>query len=175
MNQIDNKKLNIVAAIGLAIGGVFGMAGTFVPQAELRQLLWAIDGVALVVAAALLTVKFLKQGNEWLAAGFLVFGIGEGLILASNTADLTDGVAAFAVGISVWAAALLLTSIPKEFANWIRLVGTVAALLFIVTAVRIFWGEPLLATSSPLPGLAYPLLVVTFFGWIWTLLRKRTS
>lgn len=81
MNQIDNKKLNIVAAIGLAIGGVFGMAGTMVSQAHLRQLLWAIDGVALVVAAALLTVKYLKQGNEWLAAGFLVFGIGEGLTI----------------------------------------------------------------------------------------------
>ena len=175
MSQIDNKKLNIVAAIGLAIGGAFGMAGTMVSQAHLRQLLWAIDGVALVVAAALLTVKFLKKGNEWVAAGFLVFGIGQGLILASNTADLTNGLAAFAVGISVWAAALLLTSIPKEFANWIRLVGTVASLLFIITALRIYWGEPLLPTSSPLPGLAYLLLVVTFVGWIWALLRKRTS
>jgi len=175
LNQSDNKKLNIVASIGLALGGVFGIAGTMVSQAYLRQLFWAIDGVALVVAAALLTVKFLKKGNEWVAAGFLVFGIGEGLILASNTANLTDGVAAFAGGISLWAAALLLTSLPKEFANWIRLVGMVASLLFIVTAVRIFWGEPLLPTSSPLPFFAYPFFVVTFVGWIWTLLSGKTS
>ena len=49
---------DVIAAIGLAVGGVFGVAGTFVPQDAFRQTLWAIDGVALVVATALLTVKF---------------------------------------------------------------------------------------------------------------------
>jgi hypothetical protein len=58
------RRLDIAAAVGLAIGGVFGLAGAFVGQAELRQELWAIDGVALVVATALLTVKFLRQGND---------------------------------------------------------------------------------------------------------------
>ena len=66
-----------------------------------------------------------------------------------------------------------LTSIPNEFAWWIRLVGTAAAGLFAVTAARIFWGEQLLPTSSPLPFFAYPLLVLTCAGWIWTLLAKR--
>ena len=37
--------LDVIAAIGLAVGGAFGMAGTFVPQDALRQELWAIDGV----------------------------------------------------------------------------------------------------------------------------------
>jgi hypothetical protein len=30
----------------------------------------------------------------------------------------------------------------------------------------------LLPTSSPLPFFAYPFLVLTFIGWIWTLLRE---
>ncbi|MER9438363.1 hypothetical protein [Mesorhizobium sp. M0618] len=46
-----------VAAIGLAIGGAFGLAGTFA-SAPLRETLWTIDGVALVVATALLTMKY---------------------------------------------------------------------------------------------------------------------
>ena len=51
------SNLDIVAAIGLAIGGAFGLAGTFVAGAELRETLWTIDGAALVVATALLTMK----------------------------------------------------------------------------------------------------------------------
>ena len=40
---------------------------------------------------------------------------------------------------------------------------------------RIFWGEQLLPTSAPLPTYAYPLLVATFVGWIWTLWREGDS
>jgi hypothetical protein len=47
--------------------------------------------------------------------------------------------------------------------------------LFIVTTVRIFWGEPLQPTSTPLPTYAYPVLVATFIGWIWTLWRETDS
>ena len=57
------------------------------------------------------------------------------------------------------------SSAPAMF--WI-----VTAALFIITSVRIFWGEQLLPTSTPLPTYAYPLLVATFVGWIWTLWRE---
>ncbi|MBZ9806916.1 MULTISPECIES: hypothetical protein [unclassified Mesorhizobium] len=50
--------LNTTAALGLAIGGIFGLAGAFVVSDALRETLWAIDGVALVVASALLTMKY---------------------------------------------------------------------------------------------------------------------
>jgi len=46
--------LNTVAAIGLAVGGALGLAGTFVSSDALRETLWMIDGVGIVVAAALL-------------------------------------------------------------------------------------------------------------------------
>ncbi|MES0213581.1 hypothetical protein NKJ93_31695 [Mesorhizobium sp. M0028] len=46
-----------IAAIGLAIGGAMGLVGTFVESASLRETLWTIDGVALVVATALLTMN----------------------------------------------------------------------------------------------------------------------
>ena len=54
-----------------------------------------------------------------------------------------------------------------------RAVGVFAAVLFIITSLRIFWGEPLLPTTSPLPFFAYPFLVLTSLGWIWSLLRER--
>jgi hypothetical protein len=172
MNPGSPRRLDIVAAIGLGIGAVFGLAGTIVSQAPLRQAFWAIDGVGLVVASALLTVKFLRKGNDCVAAGFLVFAIGESLLLSGTAAGLAGSVPSFAGGVALWATALLLTSIPKEFATWTRLVGAFASILFIVTAARIFWGEQLLPTSRPLPFFAYPFLVVTFAGWIWALVKR---
>ena len=48
-----------------------------------------------------------------------------------------------------------------------------SAILFILTAARIFMGEQLLPTSTPLPADAYPFLVATFIGWIWMLWRSE--
>ena len=166
------SNLDIVAAIGLAIGGAFGLAGTFVASAELRETLWAIDGVALVVAAALLTMKYQRQGNDCVAAGFLTFVAGESLLLAGNAAGLEASVPSYAGGISLWAAALVLIGAANTFALWMRLTGLIAAILFVVTVAMVLWGAPLLPTSAPLPAAGYPFLVLTFIGWIWTLVKS---
>ena len=123
------------------------------------------------MAASLLALRFIRKGNDYVAAGFLVFAIGEGVMLSGTAAPLTESVPSFAAGTALWSAALLLTSVPKEFASWIRLVGIIGAILFAITSARIFWGEQVLPTSSPLPFFAYPFLVLTFGGWIWTLLK----
>jgi hypothetical protein len=162
----------IVAVVGLAIGGVLGMAGTFVAARNLQATFWAIDGVALVVATALLALHFFRKGTEVVAAGFLVFAIGEGLLLLGTATTAEASVPSFGAGIALWSAALLLTSVPKEFAAWARATGIIGSILFAITSARIFWGEQVLPTSSPLPFFAYPFLVITFVGWIWTLLRK---
>jgi len=163
--------VNIVAAIGLVLGGVFGLLGTAVTAQNLRAASWGIDGVGLVVATSLLALRFIRKGNDYVAAGFLVFAIGEGVMLSGTAATLAESVPSFAAGTALWSAALLLTSVPKEFACWIRLVGIIGAILFAITSARIFWGEQVLPTSSPLPLFAYPFLVLTFGGWIWTLLK----
>ena len=173
MNKDGSRVLDTVAAAGLALGAVLGIAGTLVESGHLRQAFWAIDGIGIVVATALLTVKFLKKGNDCVAAGFLVFVVGESLLLSGTAAGLVGSVPSFGAGVALWATALLMTSIPRVFHTWIRCVGSVAALLFAITAARIFWGEQLLPTAAPLPLLGYPLLVLTFVGWIWTLLTKK--
>ena len=139
MNPASQRSRDITAAVGLGIGAVFGLAGTLVSQAPLRQAFWAIDGVALVVASALLTVKYLRKGNDCVAAGFLVFAIGESLLVSGTAAGLAGSVPSFAGGVALWAAALLLTSVPREFASWVRAVGVCASILFVIVAARIFW------------------------------------
>lgn len=172
MDTKTHGSLNILAAIGLAVGVLFGLAGTFVTNPSLQNTLWEIDSVSLVMATALLTLKYFRQGNDIVAAGFLVFAIGESVLLSGTAAGLVGSVPAFAAGTALWATSLMLVSVPKQFPFWVRIAGIAASHLFAITATRIFWGEQLLPTSSPLPFFAYPVLCITFVGWIWTLLRE---
>jgi hypothetical protein len=73
--------LKTVAVIGLALGGIFGLAGSFVGEPNLRSIFWGIDGVGLVVATAVLALRYFRSGADAIAAGFLVFAIGEAVML----------------------------------------------------------------------------------------------
>ena len=170
-----NGAIDGLAAFGLTAGAVFGMAGTIVTQPNLQALLWAIDSSCLVMAAALLGLKYFRKGHDLVAAGFLVFGIGSAVMLSGTAAGLAASVPSFAAGTALWTVGLLLVSVPRQFAPIVRLAGAASAVLFAMVAARTFWGAPLLPTSAPLPFFAYPLLVVTFVGWIWSVLRDRDA
>ncbi len=121
--------VNILAAIGLALGAIFGMAGTFVTQPHVQALFWGVDGAGLVMACALLAVKYAKTERDVVAAGFLVFAIAEAVILSGTAAGLSGSVPSFAGGTALWAMALILISIPKQFALPVRLLGLTSAIL----------------------------------------------
>ena len=168
---MNDKHLRVIASMGLVIGGVLGMAGTFAPSTSLRGLAWGLDGVGLIVASALLTVYFFRQGLDLVAAGFLVFAVGEGLILSGAAMDLMASVPSFGAGAALWAAALALISLPRVFPALVRGLGLVAAALFAAFALQVFAGHALTPLAAPLPFYAYPFLVATLFGWAWVLLK----
>lgn len=157
---------------GLFLGGALGMAGTLASQANLRNTLWAVDSVGLIVATVLLSIHFFRKGSDAVAAGFLVFALGESVMLGGTAATLEASVPAFAAGTALWTAGLLLTSIPAGFAAWTRLAGVVAGVLMGITSASIFWGHAITPLTHPLPFFAYPVLVLTFAGWLVWLLRE---
>ena len=167
-----NRDARLIAPSGLVIGAVLGMAGTFVPSASLRGLLWGLDGIALVVATALLTIHHFRRGNDLVAAGFLVFVVGEALSLAGAAMDLEASAPLFGAGVGLWAASLTLVSAPNVMPSWLRLVAAIAALLFATVAVQIFMGRALTPLSQPLPFFAYPFLAAALFGWAWVHYRN---
>jgi hypothetical protein len=173
MNTNKSASLNILASVGLALGGVFGLAGTYAGQTSLRNIAWEIDGLGLIMATSLLAIKFFRKGCDAMAAGFLVFAIGESVMLSGMAAGLEGSVPAFAAGTALWATAMLLIHFPPVFSLWVRLIGFVSSILFFITATKIFWGQALTPLSIPLPFYGYPFLVITFIGWIWTLLREN--
>jgi hypothetical protein len=162
----------MVTAIGLVLGAVLGIAGTFAPSASLRGLAWGLDGTALIVATALLTIHHARRGNDLAAAGFLVFVAGEALILSGAAMDLAASAPSFAAGVGLWAASLALVSASTVMPPAIRGLGFVASLLFAVVAVQIFMGQALTPLSQPLPFFAYPFLAATLFGWAWAHYRS---
>jgi hypothetical protein len=167
------NRLDGIAAAGLGTGAVFGMIGTMVASQQVRAAAWALDGTALIVATCLLALRYFRRGNDALAAGFLVYAIGEAIMLSGTAMTLEASVPSFGAGTALWAAGLLMTSLPDGFAGWVRGAGVVAALLFAITSARIFWGETLTPIASPLPYFAYPFLVLTFAGWVWTLVKTE--
>jgi hypothetical protein len=150
------------------------MAGTFAPSDELRALAWGVDGTALAVANALLTVRYLRRGNDLAAAGFLVFAIGEALILSGSAMDIAASPPVFAAGVALWSASMVLVGASGAMPRWVNAVGFVGAVLFTVVALQIFLGSPLTALSQPLPFFAYPFLVAVLVGWAWALHRNAS-
>jgi hypothetical protein len=172
---MSDARLRLLAAFGLVIGALLGMAGTFAPSPSFRGLSWGVDGTALIVATALLTVHHLRRGNDLAAAGFLVFVAGETLILSGAAMDLGASGPSFAAGVALWAASLALVSASNVVPVLVKGVGFVAALLFAVVAAQIFAGRALTPLSEPLPFFAYPFLAATLFGWAWVHYRPDNT
>jgi hypothetical protein len=126
-----------------------------------------LDGIALIVATALLTVHHFRRGNDAMAAGFLVFVVGEGLIASGAAMDLVASAPSFAAGVGLWAASLALVSASSAMPLMVRGVGFIRSLLFTVVAVQMFLGRPLTPLSEPLPFFAYPFLAAILLGWAW--------
>jgi hypothetical protein len=169
---LSESNRQMAAPCALAIGAILGVAGTLASSESLRGLLWGLDGVVLVVAGALLTVYHLVRKNNLVASGYLVFVVGQTLVLSTAATPLDSGAPVFAAGASLWAASLVLISVPAVMPIWVRVVAILAAVLFAVVAVRLFQGQPLDALSRPLPFFAYPFLAATMFGWAWAHYRS---
>ncbi|MCC6989470.1 MAG: hypothetical protein IT181_10760 [Acidobacteria bacterium] len=164
---MSTERPSTVAPVCLVVGALLGLAGSVAPTASLRGLAWGIDGTALVVAAALLAIHCLCRDYQSVAAGFLVFIAGQTLVLSGSAMSLEASSPLFAAGAALWAAALVLISAPRVMPLAVRVLGGVAALLFALTALQVFAGRSLTPLSEPLPFMAYPVFVLTLFGWAW--------
>ncbi|MFO1408330.1 MAG: hypothetical protein U1F08_12490 [Steroidobacteraceae bacterium] len=168
---MNNHRLATFAATCLVVGGLLGLAGSFAPP-PVRGIAWGLDGTALVMGALLLAVHHLKRGNELLAAGFLTFVAGQTLVVSSSAMDLAASSPSFGAGVGLWAAGLALVSATPFMPMFVRATGAIASVMFAIVALQIFGGTALTPLSKPLPFNAYPLFVMTLFGWAWVHYRR---
>ena len=172
---MTDDRLRFIAASGLAVGALLGMAGSFAPTAELRALAWGIDGTSIIVACALLAVHHLRRGDVQLSAGFLVFLVAEAVVTSGVAIDPAAFAPTFAAGAGMWAAALALISASATVPTFVRATGAIASVLLGATAVRIFLGGSLNPLTKPLPFYAFPFLALTLFGWAGMHLRPSPA
>src|ERR1700691_2683145 len=146
---MNDKSLRVLASIGLGVGGALGMAGTFAPSASLRGLAWGIDGIALVMACPLLTLRFFRMRQEIVAAGFLVFAIGESLLVSGAAMDLAQSAPSFGGGVGGGAWVFLLPRFSFVSRLWGRRCGRAPPRLPAPPPCRIFAGAQITALSQP--------------------------
>ena len=103
-----SRNLRILGVAGLVIGGVLGMAGSIATASNIRALCWGIDGTSLIVATAILALAYTRSGRMEIAVGFLVYCIGEAVMLTGTAASLEASVPSFAAGTALWSAGLTL-------------------------------------------------------------------
>lgn len=171
---MSSNRLNLFTAACLVVGGVLGMVGSF-SSPTVRGIAWGLDGTALVIGTALLTVHHIKRGHEQLAAGFLIFVAGQTLVVSGSAMELSASSPLFAAGAGLWAAALALVSASSLMPVFVRVTGAIASIMFAATALQIYGGLVLTPLSNPLPFFAYPFLVLTLFGWAWNHCRSDSN
>jgi hypothetical protein len=164
---MSTERPPVAAPVCLVLGALLGLAGSFAPTPSLRGIAWGLDGTFLVVAAALLAVHCLRRGFELMSAGFLVFIAGQSLVVSGSAMSLEASSPGFAAGAALWAAALVLISIPSVMPILGRVAGAIAAVLFAATSLQVFSGRSLTPLSEPLPVFAYPVFVLTLLSWAW--------
>lgn len=165
-----NKKLNIIAAIGLLIGIIFGQLGMFIP--DYSVILYEISSLGLIPATALLTVKYLRADRDLVATGFLVFTIGEAVMTAGNALGWEGGLPAFGAGIAMYVPAFWLIGLPAGMPKWTRFTIVAASIPFLAGAFQIFMGEKI-NTESPFIGAGYGLMTISIIGWVIHLFREK--
>ncbi|MCB0639039.1 MAG: hypothetical protein KDC54_20560 [Lewinella sp.] len=159
------RTVNYIVCLGLIIGVGFGFSGMFIKDPTLQVGWYEISSVGLIVALTMLALHFFRKEQELLAAGFMIFAIGEGLMTVGAAGDLGMSVASFGAGMALYPPALWLIVAEKEMPFWTRLTGLAASIPFAISAVKIFGGQ-VITSADPVVGAAYGLLTLTIIGWV---------
>lgn len=162
----------VIVTFGLVIGAALGFSGSLVSPGAVQDMLYAVSAVGLILAATLLALEHAAAGRQLVAAGFALLALGETRLV--NPTDAPGADDSFAVGVLLYAPALLLIAMSSWAPRWVRATGVAAAVVFAAHALLFFGGEPVDSTG-PLASIGYGLLTVTIAGWAITVSRPPRS
>lgn len=159
-----------IVVVGLTIGWTLGIAGGVVQEGSGRYALWGISSIGILIAAALLTIRY-AASNVMFSAGLALLLVGEAVIHTQGTA----GVDAFASATFAYAPGLLLVALSGWGPRWTRITALAAAAVFAVHAARYLSGSDA-GPDHMIPTIGYVFFILTMIGWTWHLTRPpRTS
>ena len=171
---IMSRSSNYLTISGLAIGVIFGLSGSFVSGPNLQIVLYEISSLGFMVGTVLMTLKFFRQNEDLVAAGFLLLTIAEAVMSGGNALGQVGGQASFGAGMAMYVPSFLLICLPKVLPTWVRVTGIATTIPFAIAASIIFSGGQVLSTDA-LPGIGYGMLSLSFIGFIITLIKEHAA
>ncbi|HEY8656771.1 MAG TPA: hypothetical protein VIN34_08555 [Candidatus Limnocylindria bacterium] len=158
-----------LAAGGLVVWIVLGLAGTLAGPGTTQQVTFAISALGLVTGGALLSVRQFRAGAATVATGFALLVLAESHALGLAA----GGVAATAsVGMSaaLYVPGLLLVSIPSVLPGVARIAGVIATIPFAALAALYTTGMHV-DPANPFAGAGYGLMSIAVVVWVYALYR----
>ena len=174
----SSKSHRILIVVGLAVWVLLGLAANFLPAGPSQNIPFVLSSLGIIMGGPFLVVWFARRGHTIVAVGFALLALAEsmslpGLFLLASAPTFPSAYT-FAAGVTLYAVALPLASVPPAFPIWTRIAGTLAAIPFAAHGLLWLLGRSP-DTSGPLASIGYVVLAVAVVGWIITIQRAASS
>jgi len=174
----SSKSHRILIVGGLAVWVVLGLGANFLPAGPSQNIPFVMSSLGIIMSGPLLALWFARRGHSIVAVGFALLALAEsmslpGLFLLASAPTFPSAYT-FAAGVTLYAVALPLASVPPAFPIWTRIAGTLAAIPFAAHGLLWLLGRSP-DTSGPLASIGYVVLAVAVVGWIITIQRAAPS
>ncbi|HKF38281.1 MAG TPA: hypothetical protein VKB35_15400 [Ktedonobacteraceae bacterium] len=157
---------------------MLGLGANFLPAGPSQNIPFVISSLGIIMGGPLLAAWFGRRGHTIVAVGFALLALAESIsfpgLFPLAGAPAFPAAYTFAAGVTLYAVALPLASVPPAFPLWARIAGTLAALPFAAHGLLWLLGRSP-APSGPLASIGYAVLAIAVVGWMITVLRAAPS
>ena len=173
------KIMNRLIIAGFFLEAAFGIIGAALPQNSFFQIFfWELGAMSLIASSTLMAVKLARQNWDIPAAGYTSLAIAQGVFYSvlSNENTIEGNMDSFALGSGVilLLPSMLLIFYYKVYPLWLRILGVVICVPFLILMYQVYDGEHVNLTSI-LNAVSFSLLQITSLCWGVVILRSMRS
>ncbi len=143
------------------LGGLFG-GGIFDNKSTGQLVSWQIGNTGAICASVLAGALLSKQDWHLPAAGFVILGLVHSIFFSSLIMDTIDE-RIFATGAIVLVPAIFLISFYPVFPLWVKMMGWVSCMFFLIMYIRMLMG--VYSYDDWSQNMSYVAEEITIAGW----------
>lgn len=171
--QREEKHLPILIASCFVANFILGGIGQLFPFDSFgRAFSWQWSSLVFMTGTSLYAAKLHTEKWHISSAGFILLSIGQGIIYTMQNSDATnESQSLFAAGIMVFFPGMLLLSYYSGFPVWLRILGLMATLPFLVIMIKIDGQNYDVQKDQWFAAAGYIMLQLTGILWSYFALR----
>ncbi|MFI5134656.1 MAG: hypothetical protein ACHQD9_02265 [Chitinophagales bacterium] len=169
----EEKHLPILIAVCLAGNFVLGGLGQSFTSGSFGQILsWQVGSLFYMAGCCLYAAKLHTDKWHISSAGFILLSIGQGIFYTmQNAATNSEAYPLFAAGIMVFIPGMAFICYYSGFPVWLRIMGLVSTIPFVITMVKIDLNEYDLKKDALFTAIGFFLIQFTSLFWSYFVLR----